>query len=164
MLLVSLPETESEGEGLRFSSTRLSLVGETGSDAGVSDASSSLTKNGEKQGSNFVKLQKYGYCTWIFFLFQTVTYRRHFTPYTFETLLQSECCCSHPLDLFLLLHQKLPFFPRCFIGFLESLDLSLWSWKKKDEKVGRDWYWNHIFRVWCNLGLFRVKYLLLLQL
>lgn len=55
MLLVSLPETESEGEGLRFSSTRLSLVGETGSDAGVSDASSSLTKNGEKYiGSNLV--------------------------------------------------------------------------------------------------------------
>lgn len=37
MLLVSLPEMESEGEGLRISSAHLMLV-EAASDTGVSDA------------------------------------------------------------------------------------------------------------------------------
>lgn len=36
MLLVSLPETESEGEGLRLSSACL-ISGEAGADPGVSD-------------------------------------------------------------------------------------------------------------------------------
>lgn len=53
------------------------------------------------------------------------TYRWRFTASTLETLLQSKCRVSHPLNLFLLLQQQLPFLPGCFVGLLKSLDLSL---------------------------------------
>lgn len=52
MLLVSLPEIDSEGEGLRTSSACL-MFGEAASDTGVSDTGVSWIDRGTQRGAKY---------------------------------------------------------------------------------------------------------------
>lgn len=135
MLLVSLPEMESEGEGLRLSSARLTL----GSNTSVCGTVVSLV-NGQMWTSQWlVKPVKYLVTGYVYFSCTSckghcTTYRWRFTPNTLKTLLQSECCVSHPLNLLLLFQQQLPFLHCCLVGFLKTPDLSLGTWLQRESK------------------------------